>query len=364
MEESIMPAHPVFFRFPAMFLILPLAYLSCVRCVSQFVVPTDTSSVWKTDKRQAASASRALIGSLAALDPLSAEYPYLLAEQVSGDNPDGGLRLNRKAISLSVLTPLYQIQKGWIAAQRGRFNEAFQSFEEAIFIDPGNANAYVQQGLFLFQASSRVEPERKSFYLTMAGQSLSLAVKCDPSLVRDQVIAFVRASISNERGDMDEARAILRKADDTTMPDLGFLVRKWALQFRLGDTKAPVLQWTAMFLGGKLSPGQLAILTNEMAKHNVPDFNYFMAQIYLRKGETILALEKMVSLTSQRPHVTEYRLALGDLFEKLGKRSEALAQYERALALSPSNQYAKLKTIEHYKDLTPATGRRKPVPHT
>ncbi len=46
------------------------------------------------------------------------------------------------------------------------------------------------------------------------------------------------------------------------------------------------------------------------------------------------ACQKMSSCVSERPHVAEYRLALGDVYEKLGKRSDALAQYEKALKLS------------------------------
>ena len=131
--------------------------------------------------------------------------------------------------------------------------------------------------------------------------------------------------------------------------DLGFMVRKWALHFQLGDTKKPLSQWSLLFYGGKLSPDHLTTLTNEMKKYPVPDFTYFSGQIHLQKGETELARQELTSLVSQRPNVAEYRLALGDVYEKLGKPNDALAQYEKAVELSPSNQYAKSKMIEYYK---------------
>ena len=334
----------------AMSFLLPVTYLSCVRCISQFIVPTDASSLWKTERLQTTPVSRALLGTLIALDPINAEYHHLLAEQIYADDPDRGSRLNKKAISLSVLNSSYQIQSGWMAAQKGLTDDAFESFEKAIYVDPGNIDAYVQQGLFLIsQALSCVKTEMKIFYLTMAEQSISLAIKYDRSLTHDPLIAFALASIADEKGDQDSARAILKQSKHAMIPDLTFLVQKWALHFRLGDPKTPISQWTAMLSGGKLQNGQIAALTKEMMKQNVPDFGYFLAQISLWRGHTILALERMTSLVSKRPLVTEYRLALGDILEKLGKPVEALSQYEKALALSPSNQYAKLKMIECYK---------------
>lgn len=329
--------------------ILPLIYLSAVRCVSQFIVATDTSSLWETAGRPLSATSPAPLKALAFLDPFNPDYPYLMAERFAAEQPGEALRLNEKAISLSALSPRYRIQKGWLEAARGNLPEAFQSFEKAIFLDPKYADAYAQQGLFLFQASSYTDPQTRLFSFTMAEQSLSLAAKYDPSLLSNPAVAFALASILNERGELDKARAILRKADGPITSDLALLLRKWALQFRLGDTKRPVSQWAALFSAGKLSEDQLTTLAAEMAGYDVPDFTYFISQIHIRKGDTLAALEELTSLTSQRPYVAEYRLALGDVYEKLGQPKEALAQYEKALELSPSNQYAKAKAMEYYK---------------
>ena len=339
---------PVFSFFAAL-LVLPLIYLSCVRLVSQFIVSTDVSSLWGAPVRPARATSHSL-AVLARLDPFTPDYPYRMADRLSGEDPVEALRLNRKAISLSVLSPQYRIQKGKLDAQRGNFREAFQSFEKAIFLDPGDVDAYVQKGLFLFfQVLPNVESERKGDCLAMAEQSLSLAAKYDPYLLRSPPLAFVLASIYSERGDQDEARAILQKADESVGPDLKFLVRKWALHFQLGDTKRPISQWDHLFREGKLTPGELTTLADEMVKFTIPDFSYFMAQIHLQRGETDMALQKLSSCVSARPHVAEYRLALGDVYEKLGKSRDALIQFEKALELSPTNQFAKSKVIEYYK---------------
>ncbi len=338
-----------FLVFSSSLFILPLIYLSAVRCVSQFIVATDTSSLWEASGRPDPAGSPAPLKALAFLDPLNPDYPYLMADRFAAEHSGAALRLNEKAISLSPLSPRYRIQKGWMEAARGNLPEACQSFEKAIFLDPKYADAYAQQGLFLFQASPYVDPQTRPFYFTMAEQSLSLAAKYDPSLLSNPAVAFALASILNDRGGPDKARAVLRKADEAATLDLGLLVRKWALQFRLGDTKRPVSQWAALFSAGKLSEDQLTTLAAEMAGYDVPDFTYFMSQIHIRKGDTPAALEELTSLTSQRPYVAEYRLALGDVYEKLGKPGEALAQYEKALELSPSNQYAKTKAMEYYK---------------
>lgn len=325
-------------------------YLSGLRFVAQFIVPTDISSLWETSAQRPLEASHLALSTLACLDPLAPDYPYLMASQYSGENPAKALILSGKAIARSVLSPRHWVQAGWLNAQNGNFREAFLSFEKAIFLDPGDVDAYVQKGLFLFfQVLPNVDPQKKTATIVMIEQSLSLAVQYDSSLLRSPRVSFALASVYYEKGDQDKARMIVQNADDVAISDLGFLVRKWALHFRLGDTKRPVSQWDHLFREGKLSSAEMTTLADEMAKYNIPDFHYFIAQIHLQKGETEKALHKLSSCVSERPNVIEYRLSLGDVYEKLGRPGDALAQYEKALALSPTNEYAKSKIIEHYK---------------
>lgn len=332
-------------------LILPVIYLSGLRFVAELIVPTDTSSLWESPAHTSQKASDFTLATLARFDPFSPDYPYLLAVKLSAEDPGGAMRLNRKAIRRSVLSPRYQIQEGWLRAQNGDLSDAFLSFEKAIFLDPMNVNAHIQKGLFLFfQVMPNVEGEQKDIYRTMAEKSLSLAAQYDPSLLRSPLVSLALASIYSEIGDKDEARTVLRESDDMAVLDPGFLVKKWALHFELGDAQRPIAQWGALFRGDKLTEADFTTLTVEMAKQTIPDFRYFEAQILMQRGEMETARQKMSSCVSERPHVAEYRLALGDIYEKLGKRSDALTQYEKALKLSPANQYAKSKMIEYYKE--------------
>ena len=334
----------------SIFLVLPLIYLSLVRLVSQFMVPTDISSLWETSPEPSRASSPPVLAVFARLDPFTPDYPYLMAVRLADENPVEALRLNKRAISLSVLSPRYWIQHGLLETQQGNFREGFISFEKALFVDPMDVDAHVQKGLFLFfQAIPNLAPEKKGTYLAMAEESLSLAVRYDPLLVSSPTVAFALASVYSEKGQVDEAREILRKADDAAVPDPRLLVRKWALQLQLGDTQRPLMQWERLFRDGKLTPTQLASLTEEMAKYSIPDFRFFEAQIHLQEGEVEAALRKLSFCVSERPNVAEYRLGLGDVYEKLGKHENALEQYEKALVLSPANQRAKSKMIEYYK---------------
>lgn len=336
-------------RILSIVILLPLLYTAAVRLVGQIIVPTDTSSLRETAHAPAAKASPRTLRLLAALDPLNSDYPYLLAEGLGASDPAGAGRLNRSAIDRAPLSPRYWIQNGWIKARGGNLSQAYRSFEQAIWLDPRDAAAYAQQGLFLFQSAPFVDPQKGAVYRMTAQQSLELAGRYDPTLLQNPAVAFVLASIHYEKGETDKARMILRKADDAPVTHLPFLVRKWALHFQLGDTKKPLAQWTMVFHGNKLSPGQLARLVTEMKRYSVPDFAYFTGQIHLQAGETELARDELASLVVLRPNVADYRLALGDVYERLGKRADALVQYEKAVELAPSNQYARSKMIEYYK---------------
>ena len=336
--------------FIAAILVLPVIYLSGLRFIAELIVPTDTSSLWESPMQTPRNSSNVTLAAFSYLDPFTPDYPYLMAVRLAEEKPIEALRLNNKAISRSVLSPRYRIQEGWLRAQNGDLRDAFLSFEKAIFLDPMNVDAHMQKGLFLFfQVMPNAETQRKDTYRTMAEKSLSLAVQYDPSLLRNSPVSFALASIYSEMGDKDEAWTVLREADESTVSDPGFLVKKWALHFELGDTQRPIAQWKALLHGDKLSEADLTTLAVEMAKQTIPDFRYFEAQILMQRGEMEAALQKLSSCISERPHVAEYRLALGDVYEKLGKRVDALAQYEKALKLSPANQYAKSKMIEYYK---------------
>ena len=136
--------------FIAAILILPVIYLSGLRFIAELIVPTDTSSLWESPGQSSRRASHVTLAALARLDPFSADYPYLMAVGLSAEDPAEAMRLNRMAVSRSVLSPRYRIQEGWLRAQNGDLRDAFLSFEKAIFLDPMNVDAHMQKGLFLF----------------------------------------------------------------------------------------------------------------------------------------------------------------------------------------------------------------------
>lgn len=346
------------FAFAAALFVVPLVYLSGLRLVSQFLVPTDVSSLWETPLPQSLPASPSMLAGLGALDPLTADYPYLLAGLVAGEDTAEALRLNSKAVRLSVLSPRHWVQRGWLEAQTGNFRGALVSFEKALFLDPRDVDSHVQKGLFLFfHVLPRVELSRKTVYLAMAEQSLSLATQYDPSLLRNPSVAFALASIYNDEGDRERARKILARADDSAPQDIRFLVKKWALSLELGDTQRLVSQWNLLVQEERFTAAQLGVLLDEIGGYaDIPDFGYLAAKIHLARGETSAALQKLGFCVSGRPHVAEYRIALGDIYENIGQLGAALAQYEKALQLSPANQHAKAKVIEYYtkKPGTPA----------
>jgi len=130
--------------------------------------------------------------------------------------------------------------------------------------------------------------------------------------------------------------------------DWSFAIKKLALCFSLGERVEAISTWREIFNPASLTSARIRLVSSELNKYSVPDFGFMRADIDVLQGRLDSAQRELSALVSLRPNVADYRLALGSVYEKLGRRTEARLCYEKALELSPANQEAKKKVTEYY----------------
>jgi tetratricopeptide (TPR) repeat protein len=341
----------ILFRIFFTLLLLPLIYLSSGALFSQFIVPTDSSSLWATPSLSAYSPDDSPSSPrwISMLDPLSSDHAKLLARaQISADDRIAGRWIVR-ARNLSVADPGNWVLWGMLETKRGRMDEGLAAFEKAISLNPSRPASYSDAGLCLFDALSSAPSERQPLLRNLAQVYLARGLDLDNFLWQDPHVCLALASIRAEKGDTLNAAFWAKRIVLQPPVDWPFAVRKLALCFSLGERVEAVYSWKKVFLPQELSSAQLDLISVEMARYSIPDFAYMRADLDVFQGKLDAAGKELSSLVVLCPHVADYQIALAKVYEKLGRRNDARLCYEKALELSPANQEAKNKIMEYYK---------------
>lgn len=331
-----------------------LFYLSAARFASQLVITTDESSLWINDLESAARSRPGTLRVLSAMDPFSADYRYLLAKKAMAGDLSQARAAIAGAIRNSPADPKLWVLSAWMEARGGRHDRAMKNFERAISLDPSRPDSYAQQGVFLAGMAPYAAPEKRSFLLSLAEENIQFAGKLDRRILSEPHTALALSSIYREKGEYTKALRMIRNITGIDSLDLASLMRKWSLQFDLGDARGPVADWNRLFTPGCGIASNMDLLEKEIRKQEAPDFRYLVAQILRYRGDKEGALKELLALTALKAHVPDYRLALAMLYEETGDRTAALKTYEHVLELSPSNEQAKRKVIEYYKSSRPS----------
>ncbi len=334
------------------FSLLPLIYFSGVRLFSQFIIPTDFSSLWATPSPATYYRPETLpsvLKRLSLLDPLSSEYKILLARSlIITNNPNITDKAIGRAINVAVVNPEGWVLSGMFQGKQGRIKSGAATFEKAVSLNPGRPATYLERGLYLFDALPSVPADLRPLYRNLAELSLNLSLNLDPALIANPRLCLAMAEVAAEKGDRSKAISYLKRVALEPPVDWPFAIKKLALCFSLGENVEAISTWKKIFVLETLSLSQIGLIETEIKKYSTSDFGYFLAQLHVAAGKSDLAQKELTSLVSLRPHVAEYRIALGDLFETLNRRQEARLCYEKALELSPANQEAKKKVIAYY----------------
>lgn len=333
------------------FLLLPLICLSGVRLFSQFIIPTDLSSLWATPSPATYYRPEILpsaLKQLTVLDPLSSDYKTLLARSLMTTNNPSTEESIRRAIDVSVVNPEGWVLSGMFQGKPGRIESGAAAFEKAVSLNPSRPATYLEQGLYLFDALPSVPVDLRALYRNLADLSLNVSLNLDPALIANPRLCLAMAEVAAEKGHTGRAVSWLKRAVVQPPVNWPFAIKKMALCFSLGEGVEALSTWKNVFVPKNLSSAQLGLIETEIKKYPIPDFAYFLADLYVFQGKLDFAQEELASLVAVRPNVAHYRMALGDVYEKLQRYREARLCYEKALELSPANQEAKRKVMEYY----------------
>jgi len=333
-------------------LLLPLIYLSAVRLVGQFVVPTDASSLWAAPA-PGAYGREALptLRRFAMLDPLSSDYRSLMSRCMILQGDPGADKWAGAATGLSVADPENRVLAGMLKVKRGGIDEGLAEFERAVSLNPTRPATYFDAGLSLFEALPAVPAGRRVFFRNLAQLDLALSFNLDESLWQDPRLCLALATIMAEKGNTLAAVFWVKRIVLQPPADWPFAIKKLALCFSLGERVEAVSTWRNLFSPANLSSARIQTISSELNKYPDPDFNFMRAEIDVLQGRLDSAQRELSALVTLRPNVADYRLALGGVYEKLGRRTEARLCYEKALELSPANQEAKRKVTELYTNV-------------
>ena len=333
-------------------LLIPLLYLSAVRLVGQFVVPTDASSLWAapalgTYGREALPSMRRL----AMLDPLSPDYRTLISRCMILQGDPGAEKWIGSATGLSVADPENRVLAGMLKMKRGGIDEGLAEFERAVSLNPTRPATYFDAGLSLFEALPAIPAGRRVFFRNLAQLDLALSFNLDESFWQDPRLCLALATIMAEKGYTPAAVFWVKRIVLQPPADWSFAIKKLALCFSLGERVEAVSTWRNIFFPANLSSARIQTISSELNKYPDPDFGFMRADIDVLQGRLDSAQRELSRLVTARPNVADYRLALGGVYERLGRRTEARLCFEKALELSPANQEAKRKVMELYTNV-------------
>ena len=354
--------------------LVPFLYLACVRLVSQFIISTDSSTLFETVMSRVLSAPQIFlphtepcsakvprlgynirssrIRPLASADPLNSDYRYLLAwfsilygDQVSASSACG------EAILLSAADPKAMLLRGWIEGRRNDHEKAYAAFDRAVMLDPRRAESLAQQGVYLHSVALLAKEPTKTLYHTLALLSIHNALNVNPLLYQDPHVNTALASLQKSFGQPGYAMAVLSRIRRDASFSWPTLIQRAALLFELGEDVKAISLWKSQFDSQETTPNDQAMIETEIKRYNTPELAYFLAQIYIRRGQFALAASQLKDLISKKNSV-EYGIALASVQERMGNRSDAIRLYEEALRLAPANQEAKRRVMELYRNPT------------
>ncbi len=287
------------------------------------------------------------------LDPLSSGYRSFLSRCMVFQDDAAADKWIARATRLNVVDPENWVLAGILEVRRGRGDEGLAAFEKAVFLNPTRPASYFDAGVSLFENLPILPAGRRAFFRDLAQTDLAHSLNLSDFYRQDPNLCMASATILAEKGDTLNAALWAKRIVLPSPVYWPFAVEKLALCFSLGERVEAISEWRNIFISANLTPAQVQLISSELNKYSVPDFDFMRAEIALLEGKLDSARRLLSTLVTVRANVVDYRIALGNVDEKLGQQDEARLCYEKALELSPANQEAKSKLVQIY-------GRGKP----
>jgi Flp pilus assembly protein TadD len=316
--------------------------------INSLRLPTDSSILW--DDPSPGWTPGQLRQALH-VEPWQPDYGYHLARLLADGDAASERRLER-SLYWQPLDPRFWILKGQMLSSQGRIGEAASAMKKALALDPQRAESFFDVGIWRLGLSQVLPEPQAGAQAVLAEIALRKALSLWPEWRRDAAVAAPLADLLAGRGAVEEAAEIMGRLSTPHIQELapGLWLMTLALMSRTGEEKRAFSLWETRWPGLSLGLDELERLWGDMG-HGVistPFERYMYARIAQRLGHWESAAEIFAELAAKSPDDPRYYLALGEIWERMGRSQEALAAYEKVLELDPMHPTARAYLVHHY----------------
>lgn len=275
----------------------------------------------------------------AARVPESAEMRLELGRfELRRNRIPAAIRELRRALALDADLPAAHFSLGVAYRRSGRLDEAARTFEHLAQIDPGHPRLALERGL-LFEARGQSERAVEAYRAALQENEGDM----------DLMLRLGAAQVA--AGAIDEAEQTLSQVHEArpSSPEAAHFVGRVAFaRGRYGEALAQLREavridptrgefhlyvaWAALegnLLGEALQSAEAAIERDP----SLGEAYWVRAVVRLRSGNPAGALSDLTRALELRPSFHRVHATMGDAYDQLGRLSEAIAAYERAVRL-------------------------------
>ena len=242
---------------------------------------------------------------------------------------------------------------GDVYLNNGRLEEAYQTYQQALTLEPGYSPAMISLA---------------SYYEKMGLDSL-YQVQLDALLLNEKVESQTKVNImrqlilKSERGDHDSTQIVglfqSMLAQEQENADVAMLAAQYLLSKQMNEEVKPVL-WQVLDLDPENKPARLQLLSFAISKEDLDEviricapaveympealeFYYYWGVAHYQKEQKAEAMEVFkkgvhhISSDSDKNLASDLYSMLGDLYHTLKMDAEAYAAYDSALVYKPDN---------------------------
>lgn len=264
---------------------------------------------------------------------------------------DDAVSLYRRAVIANPKSLEAHLSLGLLLARQGKPDDARPELEASTKLDPGEAGPALKARAWRALAQIDRPAPGSSGDTTTASTDLLEALKLSPETTADTLLA---ASLAEQAGQYDEAEAAYRrvllkdpKSEPANAGVAHLLIRKKqypdaetflrAALEKLPDDPALTAQ-LATVLAAEDKAEALPLLQKLHAAHPADaSISNMLAEVLAEAGDDAGSDQIYVKLLAASPADADLLVAHGQNLVRLGKFPEALAQFDKATRIDPSN---------------------------
>ncbi len=228
-------------------------------------------------------------------------HPKLLQVNVSTEPANGSVtqtEQSNKSITCKTRGDEY--------LEQGKLADATECYQQAVSINPGNAEAHCSLGIVFFQQDLLEDAERH----------LKQAILIDSKMAK---ACYFLGATALKQGKLNESIENLNKALELK-PDAEIIYRDLCY---------------ALFQSGQIETAKKVVIKGIGLNPDFADFHSFLGNLYYHEKELDKAIASYQKTLSIQPDYAAVHANLGRIFQDRGNLDEAIDSYRKVLELRP-----------------------------